>query len=304
MTSLDHRTCSPRNAPAPSIAAEEIERNGFCVMRGLLSGSEVADLDATISGTFEKTPMCRGGFYGNRTKRFGRLLVRAPSSHAMARHPAIVALVSRVLGPWCDCIQLNVMQAIEVHPGEIAQVPHRDQDMWAGEKGRIEYLVNVMWPLTPFRAENGATHIWPGSHGIRALDEAHADNGMPICCEPGDAIAFLGSTLHRAGANLSAHPRRGIVIGYSLGWLKPYENPWLAYPPHVARDFPADLAALAGYRQHRPNLGNYEGQCPSVLLGDPVPDNLPAIDALTGEQAMMVAGHVAREHARAERKTP
>src|SRR3546814_6535467 len=66
--------------------------------------------------------------------------------------------------------------------------------------------------------------------------------------------------------------RRGLVVGYSLGWLKPYENQWLAYPPAVARHFSSELAALVGYRQHRPNLGNYEGRCPSVLLGDDVDD--------------------------------
>src|SRR3546814_4178259 len=113
------------------------------------------------------------------------------------------------------------MQAIEIHPGEIAQLPHRDQDMWAGDKGRIEYLVNVMWPLTPFRAQNGATVAWPGSHGARALEAAPFEAGTAIRCDPGDAILFLGSTLHHCGANLSDAPRRGVVVGYSLGWLKP-----------------------------------------------------------------------------------
>jgi hypothetical protein len=53
-----------------------------------------------------------------------------------------------VLLPWCDRIQLNTTQAIGVHPGAPAQLPHRDQDMWRGPVGEIEYLVNVMWPLT------------------------------------------------------------------------------------------------------------------------------------------------------------
>jgi len=83
------------------------------------------------------------------------------------------------------------------------------------------------------------------------------------------------------------------VIGYSLGWLKPYENPWLAYPPAVARSFDPALAALVGYQQHRPNLGNYEGRCPSILLGDDVPDHLAAIDALRPDQAAMIADYVA-----------
>src|SRR3546814_3298992 len=72
-------------------------------------------------------------------------------------------------------------------------------------------------------------------------------------------------------------------------WLKPYENLWLAYPPDVARNFSPALAALAGYAQHRPNLGNYEGQCPSILLGEHVPEHIGAIDALRPDQEAMLA---------------
>src|SRR3546814_17327134 len=90
--------------------------------------------------------------------------------------------------------------------------------------------------------------------------------------------------------------RRGLVVGYSLGWLKPYENQWLAYPPAVARHFSSELAALVGYRQHRPNLGNYEGRCPSVLLGDDVDDAIGAIDALRPDQEAMISAFVDDPH--------
>src|SRR3546814_15809207 len=87
-----------------------------------------------------------------------------------------------------------------------------------------------------------------------------------------------------AGSNITKEVRRGVLISYSLGWLKPYENLWLAYPPGIARTFAPELAALAGYVQHRPNLGNYEGQCPSVLLQDQLPAQIGAIDALLPDQ--------------------
>ncbi|MBK6413882.1 hypothetical protein [Sphingopyxis sp.] len=76
---------------------------------------------------------------------------------------------------------------------------------------------------------------------------------MIAACKPGYAICFLGSTAHGAGANVTGSVRRGLVIGYSLGWLKPYENPWLAYPPSVARSFPkmARFRARRGLPWHR-----------------------------------------------------
>lgn len=260
-------------------ARQALARDGYVVLEDALPPAETAAFERDLAPTFAATPFCEGDFYGWRTKRFGRLLVRSPRAGALVLHDQVLGLVQSALGRACDTLQLNLTQAIEIHPGERAQFPHRDEDMWAGAKGDIEYLVNVMWPLTPFRAENGATRLWPGTHNEGTVHEPEGD-GLALEADPGSAILFLGSTLHGGGANISPCPRRGVLISYCLGWLKPYENQWLAYPPAVARDFPAELAALVGYRQHRPNLGNYEGRCPSILLEDQVPDHLAARDAL------------------------
>jgi ectoine hydroxylase-related dioxygenase (phytanoyl-CoA dioxygenase family) len=107
--------------------------------------------------------------------------------------------------------------------------------------------------------------------------------------KPGSALVFLGSTLHAGGANRTKVPRTGLIVSYSLGWLKPFENQWLVYPPPVARRFSRELAELVGYAIHRPNLGNYEGQSPAVLLGGPLPEYLPAVDALLPEHEALIA---------------
>jgi len=278
-------------------AARSLRNQGWCVIEDALGPDRIAALAAQLAPVFEQTLFSQGGFYGERTKRFGRLLTRSPLAHALVEHSAIVDLVETVLGPWCDTIQLNLTQAIEIHPGALAQLPHRDQDMWRGTKGEVEYLVNVMWPLTPFRAENGATLIYPGSHGFQALDDRDPGEPVAIEADPGSAILFLGSTLHGGGANRSEAARRGIIVSYCLGWLKPYENQWLAYPPEVAKTFPPSLAALIGYRQHRPNLGNIEGLCPSVLLTGGLPGRIGAQDALRPDQAEQVDAFVARQRA-------
>jgi ectoine hydroxylase-related dioxygenase (phytanoyl-CoA dioxygenase family) len=204
----------------------------------------------------------------------------------------VLGVVRNVLSPWCDTIQLNLTQALALHPGAPPQLPHRDQDMWRGVTGEVEYLVNVMWPFTRYTAKNGATIVWPDSHGRRALDPGPPNGEFPVELEPGTALLFLGSTLHGAGGNASDEVRRGAIVSYCLGWLKPYENQWLAYPPKIARKFDPALAALVGYAQHRPNLGNFEGQCPSLLLNDEVPDRVGAIDALRPDQTDLVAEFV------------
>jgi ectoine hydroxylase-related dioxygenase (phytanoyl-CoA dioxygenase family) len=271
-------------------------RDGYLVLENALPRPTLSAIDRDLARDFEETPFCTGGFYGGRTKRFGRLLARSAHSDRLVRHPLILAIAETVLAPWCERIQLNLTQAIAIHPGAPPQLPHRDQDMWRGPTGEIEYLVNVMWPLTPFTTENGATCLWPGSHGARAgLVGPEDQDSRPIELDPGSALLFLGSTLHGAGGNRSAGVRRGIIISYCLGWLKPYENQWLAYPPALARTFPRPLSELVGYAQHRPNLGNFEGQCPSVLFEGDRDRPRGAIDALRPDQAEQVADFVASQ---------
>lgn len=292
-------TAPMHRAAAPYSAGSGLPDDGFAILRGAVDPGIIAGIGADLADRFAATPFCEGGFYGERTKRFGRLLIRSPHVETLVRHPEILVLAERVLGPWCDRIQLNLTQAIELHPGALPQFPHRDRDMWQAEEGRAELLVNVIWPLTPFTAKNGATLIWPGSHGARSRTDMGEGPAIIAEAHPGDAIIFLGSTLHGAGGNRSKAVRRAIIISYSLGWLKPYENQCLAYPPEIARSFSRPLSELVGYVQHRPNLGNFEGQCPSVLFGGYPADPLAAIDALRPDQALMLADHVAAQRGHA-----
>ncbi len=279
------------SAPADRHATNLV-RSGWCTIERVLDPSTLARLEAELNPVFAATPLCKGHFYGERTRRFGSLLARSPIAERLVMHPLILAVVNTMLLPWCERINLNLTQAIEIHSGALPQLPHRDQDMWQGPKGSVEYLVNVMWPLASFTRENGGTRLWPGSHLHQDVTVLPEDEAVVPLVRPGDALVFLGSTLHGGGGNTSTAPRRGILISYCLGWLKPFELQWLVYPPALARRFSPELAALVGYAQHKPNLGNVEGQCPSVLLRDHVPDHLGAFDALRPDQAEAAAAFV------------
>ena len=272
---------------AGSSVADRLLADGYCILERAVPVTRVEQLARDLEPFFGDTAPSVGPFYGANTKRFHGLLRRSDQMHAFVLQPEIIAAVDAILRPHCDRVQLNLTQAIEILPGGDAQPPHRDQDMWPIRAPGVEYLINVMWPFTPYRAENGATVIWPRSH-VRQ-DEIVIDESEAItpALHPGEALLFLGSTLHAGGSNRTALPRRGMIVSYSLGWLKPYELPWLAYPPEVARSFPQSLAELAGYRAHRPNLGTFEGRCPSYLLSGQ--QDLGAIDALRPEQEELIA---------------
>jgi len=259
---------------------DQLRANGYVIFDRLASEQATDAVCAELEPWFSSTPHCQGDFYGWSTTRFGSVLMKSPASHALVLNDLMLSVMDEVLGPHCDWYQLNLTQGIRIYPGQRQQVPHRDDEMWPCAKGGVEYLVNVMWALSDFTADNGATLIWPRSHFNplrRELDPAHAIVAeMPR----GSALVYLGSVTHCGGTNRTAAPRTGLILSYSLGWLKQYENAFLAYPPEVARHFPVALRNLIGYRIHRPNLGGYEGQDPSVLF-DTSSHTLPAIDAVS-----------------------
>ncbi|MBV1686414.1 phytanoyl-CoA dioxygenase family protein [Novosphingobium sp. G106] len=261
--------------------------DGYCIAKGVVPTALVTAISDDFADTFAITPHSIGSFYGNRTKRFHGLLRRSLRTEHFVLQPLITELVESVLGPHCERVQLNLTQAIEIEANSEAQAPHRDQDMWPIHAQGVEYLVNVMWPFTPYTAQNGATRIWPGSHRRQNEMLIGEEDAVAVEMNPGDALIFLGSTLHGGGANSTALSRKGMIISYSLGWLKPYELPWLAYPPEFAKTLSQPLADLAGYRAHRPNLGTYEGRCPSTLL-EAEGSSLGAVDSLRDDQEALI----------------
>ncbi|MEO6093921.1 MAG: phytanoyl-CoA dioxygenase family protein [Novosphingobium sp.] len=272
-----------------NLLTAQLMQDGYVIVEDAADGATIDALNEDLTPQFAAAPFGEGAFFGPETKRLGRVLARSQAAAALVLNRTIFAVVEDVLGGHCESLQLSLTQAIEVGSGAPAQGPHRDHDMWPTPKGcGVEYMVNVMWALDDFTPSNGATRIWPGSNRM-PQDEPLLPEEMaiPAVMPRGSACLFLGSTMHSGGENLTERPRRGFLASYCLGWLKPWENQWLAYPPEVARGFSPELAALVGYRQHRPSLGNYEGQCPSVLLDPSETPMRPFVDCLMPEQHEM-----------------
>lgn len=284
MTNFDLSTPQLDLAGASKMLREE----GYVILENAIGAWALDRAREDLGPCFERAPFCDGLFYGHTTKRFGRLLMRLRDPDRFALHPAVLALVRDMLGE--DSIQLNLTQAIEIHPGAPVQTPHRDHDMWRCAKAPpTTYMVNVMWALDPFTADNGATRIWPRSnHGDwneMLPDEADARSAI---APAGSAILFLGQTLHSGGANRSAQRRRGMIFSYCRDWLLPDENPWLAYPPAIARSFSPALADLVGYRQRFAGLNNFEGRSPAELLRGELPEFVQFADDMSPEQQALI----------------
>lgn len=256
-----------------------LQREGFLILDGLLKQDQVDALAAELAPWLLRTPRCEGDFHGWSTTRVNGLLSKAAMVQQLVLHPRILALAETVLAPACDCMRLNMTQAIRIHPGQKAQAPHRDEEMWPADPGGQVWSVNVMWAISDFTETNGATRLWPRSHIKRlgrVADPRHAVQGV---MKAGSALIYLGGLTHSGGANRSSTDRTGIVVGYCAGWLRTYEEQFLAYSRDVARTFPEPLQRLIGYQQHRPNLGFWEGQDPIHYLREGSPCG-PHRDAL------------------------
>ncbi|HEV2567906.1 phytanoyl-CoA dioxygenase family protein [Sphingomonas sp.] len=263
----------------------KLERDGFAIIRSAIPTSLARSIASLVAVELDNVGFSSGPFYGSGTKRIGRLLARVPETRELVMHPELLRAARDCIVPHHREVTLNLTQAIAVHPGARAQVPHRDDAMWPLPAPTGEHLVNVLWPLTSFRAENGATRVWPRSHRGSPAPEGPA---TVAAMEPGDALVMLGSTRHAQGANLSGMVRTCLVVGYKAAWLLPSENPWLSYPPNLARTWPQALRELVGYGRIAPNLNG-------VDCRDPLEQGDGAVDHLLPEQvdALHALGMVA-----------
>ena len=63
----------------------------------------------------------------------------------------------------------------------------------------------------------------------------------------GSLFFWLGGLLHGGGANVASDWRYGIILTYSLGWLRQEENQYLNVPPHTLNELTPELKKLAGF---------------------------------------------------------
>ena len=111
--------------------------------------------------------------------------------------------------------------------------------------------------LSDFRDENGATLVVPGSHRWEPDRIPSPDEIIPAEMPAGSTLLWLGGTLHGAGANRSQDWRYGIILTYSLGWLRQEENQYLDVPVDLAAGLSPELRQIIGYEMYDA-LGIYD----------------------------------------------
>jgi hypothetical protein len=73
---------SEARSKVAAVQSNTSREDGYCIVRGSIPKPQVA----ALREAFDATPVCQGGFYGEPTKRFGRLLARSDLTAAFALH--------------------------------------------------------------------------------------------------------------------------------------------------------------------------------------------------------------------------
>ena len=233
-----------------------LEEAGCLVITGVTGVSERQRARAELAPHMDRTPVRQENeteaFFPGHTRRIASLVARSETARDWIMHPLAKTLCDRFLLPHCDDrYQLHIGGALEVGPGASRQVLHRAEDVYPHfPRPCHELVLSTMWAVTDFTAENGGTLLVPGSHRWPAGRRPEEDEIVAAEMEAGSVLIWLSAMLHGAGANVSDRWRYGVIVTYSLGWLRQEENQTIAVPKELARQLPGDLLDMIGYTQN------------------------------------------------------
>jgi len=203
-------------------------------------------------------------FYPGRTRRVSALVARSPSvtDHLIA-HPLCQQVCDTHLLPNSEYgYQLHVSAALEVGPGAREQILHREENSFTFfPLPRPNIIVASMWAVSDFRADNGATLVVPGSHKWPEDRKPKRNEILNAEMPAGSVLFWMGGLLHGAGENTSQDWRYGVILTYSLGWVRQEENQYLNVPRECIAELSPELRRIIGIDMYGA-LGFYD---PSVV---------------------------------------
>jgi hypothetical protein len=266
------------------VLLEALSRDGLAMVEHAIAADQLARLNAEFDGLIQGTapgtpnhiPMLID-FMGHKTVRIDGLPGKSKAFVEVMQHPLALEMADHYLLPSCLHYLLSTAQLIEIQPDELVQHLHRDDTAWihppiptardvAPDLDAPQLEVIVLYALSDFTAENGATRVVPGSHLWPANRKPQEHEVVAAEMPAGSAIYYLGKTLHGGGPNMTADTmRRALFLGFSLGWLRTKENFFLSTPIEAVREMPKRVQQLLGYETHG-GIGVVDVGCPSARL--------------------------------------
>lgn len=238
-----------------------LDRDGYVIWENLLSTEQCAQIRETVRPWLGHTG--RNSFEGRRTQRVYSVLSRTRVCDRLVDHPRVLAVLDRLLMP---NYLLSALQAINIQPGEAAQLAHHDDGFYPVPRPRAPLAAATIWAIDDFTADNGATVLYPGSHRWGKRRPGPDDEAIPVVMPAGSCVLFVGTLWHGGGANTTDRDRLAVTAQYCQPWLRPMEAFTLSVPRDIARTVSDDIRRMLGYSIHPPFVGAVDGLHPLRLL--------------------------------------
>lgn len=239
-----------------------LARDGYVVWENLLDAEQCREIREVVRPWLGHTG--RNSFEGRRTQRVYSVLSRTRVCDRLVDNPRVLAVLDRLLMP---NYLLSALQAINIRPGESAQMAHHDDGFYPIPRPREPLAAATIWAIDDFTPDNGATVVVPGSHRWGKRRPGPGDPALPVVMPAGSCVFFVGTLWHGGGANTSAHDRLAVTAQYCQPWLRPMEAFTLSVSRDIARTVSEDIQRMLGYSIHPPFVGAVDGLHPLRLLG-------------------------------------
>ena len=235
---------------------DALVKDGVVVVENLLEAAALAGLNADLRVEFDREGhLYQNSFNGHKTLRVGGLAKYSDHFATLLMHPIVLAVADAVLKPHCEVYQVGSTTAIEILPGEAAQVLHADDTCYPSHLLPFEAQVSALWALDDFTEQNGATRVVPKQCDITDPEQVGDQHIVQAVMPKGSVVLYLGSTLHGGGENLSDGARKAVVNTYCLGWLRQEENQYLTLTREDVSAQPEAVRRMLGFQAHGPYLG-------------------------------------------------
>jgi ectoine hydroxylase-related dioxygenase (phytanoyl-CoA dioxygenase family) len=256
---------------SPDLVVESLRTHGYAIVDELASNALMDRVAEEMEPHIEATPYGRDNFVGKITKRTGSMIARSPAARELVMNPLALATSGKLLHK-ASTFRLHLTQVISVYPGSPAQKLHQDEVAWDFFPFPEDYEIqcNLLWAMSDYTEEMGATRVVPGSHLTGRNQKYGEEESVAAVMKRGSALFYTGKVYHGAGANRTDKVRQAINITYAVGWVRQEENQYLSTPLEIARTLPDDLLKVMGYQMGCFALGYVRDfEDPMVAIREP-----------------------------------
>ena len=233
-----------------------LQDSGSVIIENVLSDAVLSGLSDDLRPEFDREGhLYQNEFNGHQTLRVGGVTKYSAHFPTLLLHPTVLAIADAILKPHCEVYQVGSTTAIEILPGEDAQVLHADDACYPSHLLPFEMQISALWALDDFTLENGATRVVPREMGVEKPEDARDEHVVQAVMPKGSVVIYLGSTIHGGGANRSDAPRKAVVNTYCLGWLRQEENQYLTLTREEVAAQSDEMRRMLGFQAHGPYLG-------------------------------------------------